>query len=325
MQGPVFLARLRSVATRACLLATVAIVAACSTDGMLDVRPAVDIGDTASIRPARVVAAPRTYAEPAAPQVASEPAAATADAGFNGGDPADMAAGAEDFDGRVEAALRAPAPSAPPQAQASVIRPVAPPRTYEAAFPRMSPRVEPSVSSEEAACRKELQRAGVRFEDMAPIRKSASCYIDNPVKVSSIGNVQMKPAATLTCRMALTFAQWTNKELVPSARWRYFTGIKAIRQGSSYSCRSIAGSRTPSAHSTGNALDVMAIELNNGKVIDVRKQGFFAFRAKKLLNNVRADGCEYFTTVLGPGYNYDHRNHFHFDLMERRNGRRACH
>jgi hypothetical protein len=39
---------------------------------------------------------------------------------------------------------------------------------------------------------------------------------------------------------------------------------------------------------------------------------------------VRADGCDYFTTVLGPGYDYDHRNHFHFDIMPRRNGYVAC-
>ena len=87
-----------------------------------------------------------------------------------------------------------------------------------------------------------------------------------------MGSVQMKPAATLTCQMALTFAEWTRSELVPNARWRYFSGVKTIRQGSSYSCRRIAGSRTQSAHSQGNALDVMAIELNNGKEIDVTRK-----------------------------------------------------
>ena len=80
-----------------------------------------------------------------------------------------------------------------------------------------------------------------------------------------------------------------------------------------------------SEHGKGNALDVMSIELNNGDDIDVRKPGLFAFRTRGFLNNVRADGCQYFTTVLGPGYNYDHRNHFHFDLAKRRNGRHACH
>ena len=103
------------------------------------------------------------------------------------------------------------------------------------------------------------------------------------------------------------------------------SGVKAIHQASSYSCRRIRGSRTMSAHSQGNALDIARIELDSGKRIGVRKPGFFRFREKGLLNNVRADACGYFSTVLGPGYDRDHRDHFHFDLMERRNGRKACH
>ena len=71
----------------------------------------------------------------------------------------------------------------------------------------------------------------------------------------------MKPAATLNCDMALTFARWTKNELVPSARYRYFSGVKTIHQGSSYSCRNIAGTHATSEHGKGNALDVMRIEL----------------------------------------------------------------
>ena len=100
--------------------------------------------------------------------------------------------------------------------------------------------------------------------------------------------------------------------------------MKTIHQGSSYSCRRIAGTTVASEHSKGNALDVMRIELKNGRDIKVQKQGLFAFRARGLLNTVRADGCSYFTTVLGPGYNADHADHFHFDIKERRNGYRAC-
>lgn len=334
MRGPFSGKRLR----RAALVAAISGLAltACSTESALDIRPSVDIGQTAGIQrapeqtfrettPRAFEPAVETYAAPqmpAQPDYSAEPnepgydetAAMSPAPDLNGGDPADG-----------EYFPQSTVEDEPEPAAQATIRPAVPRQTLLAGFPRVTPRFEPSVSTVEAACRKELKRAGVRFQDLPPIRNGNTCFIDNPVKVSAIGNVEMKPAATLTCQMALTFAKWTNKELVPSARWKYFTGIKAIRQGSSYSCRRIAGSRTPSAHSTGNALDVMAIQLNNGKVIDVRKQGLFAFRARGLLNNVRADGCEYFTTVLGPGYNYDHRNHFHFDLMERKNGRRACH
>jgi hypothetical protein len=194
-----------------------------------------------------------------------------------------------------------------------------------AAYPRVSPIERPSgLSADDLACRRDLKKLGVAFRELAPIDDGGACRIDHPVSVSAIGNIRMKPAATLNCEMAATFARWTKKELVPSARWRYMSGVRTIHQGSSYSCRRIAGTRVSSEHARGNALDVMRIELSNGKDIDVRKPGWFAFRQRGLLNNVRSEACDYFTTVLGPGYNYDHRNHFHFDIKPRKNGYRAC-
>ena len=70
--------------------------------------------------------------------------------------------------------------------------------------------------------------------------------------------------------------------------------------------------------------DGTRIELNSGRDIDVRKPGFFAFRQKRLLANLRKGGCEYFNTVLGPGYDRDHADHFHFDVKARKNGYVAC-
>jgi hypothetical protein len=217
-------------------------------------------------------------------------------------------------------------------AQTAAVQPpnietMAPPDPVMAAYPRLDdPVVAPPVAmpADEVECRRDLKRLRVEYRDLDPIH-DGSCGIDFPVEVSAIGNIEMKPAATLSCDMAATFSRWTRKELVPTARWRYFSGVKTIHQGSSYACRSIAGSGgTPSQHSLGNALDVMRIELSNGKDIDVRKPGWFAFRTRGFLNAVRADGCDYFSTVLGPGYNADHANHFHFDIMQRKNGYVAC-
>jgi hypothetical protein len=155
---------------------------------------------------------------------------------------------------------------------------LASPAAMVAAYPRFStPLAEPDamdMSAEEETCRKQLRRLGVTFQDLAPINEGGACTIDHPVKVSSLpGSVELKPAATLTCQMALAFATWTRSELTPSARWRYMSGVKTIHQGSSYSCRRIRGTSVASEHSKGNALDVMRIELRNGKDIDVRKPG----------------------------------------------------
>lgn len=231
-----------------------------------------------------------------------------------------------------------PAYAAAPVATAAVVPPrttglqtLVPSDPYLVGYPRMDAPAVPQLDGqttylppEEIDCRRELKRLKVAYTDLAPIREG-QCGIEHPVKVSAIGSVQMKPAATLSCAMALTFSQWTRSELVPSARRRYFTGVKTIHQGSSYSCRKIADSRgVLSEHGKGNALDIMRIELNSGRDIDVKKPGLFAFRQRGFLNTVRADGCQYFNTVLGPGYNYDHRNHFHFDIKQRRNNYVAC-
>jgi hypothetical protein len=312
------LARLRA----GTILAVLAIsAAACTTGSVLSLQPAVDVGPpTASIprMETAVAATPIETVSPPADTLARPAGTLEAQAEALAIPP----------EAPVESPVEAPVRTASASPRQGVgLQTLVPSDPYMAGYPRPDPPQAPEYNplpSDEVDCRRELKRMKVQFVDLAPIR-DGQCGIDHPVKVSAIGNVQMKPAATLTCAMALTFSQWTKNELVPSARRRYFSGIKTIHQGSSYSCRKIARSRTLSEHGKGNALDIMRIELNNGKDIDVKKPGFFSFRQRGFLNNVRGDGCQYFNTVLGPGYNYDHRNHFHFDIKQRRNNRVACH
>lgn len=282
---------------------TVAVVSACSTDNVLSLRPEVDVGTTTAAVPAGVsnLAPPAAVASSAEIMSRPEPV---------------VVAPVED-----EPVLSQPAPvdQAPVEPQL-----VGYPRVDDPSLSHAAPSAPDIMPADEVTCRQELKRLGVRFQELPQIDDGGLCKIDHPVKVSAIGSIEIKPAATLRCEMAATFALWTRRELAPAARTRYFSGVKTIHQGSSYSCRRIRGTRTASEHSKGNALDIMRIELNNGRDIDVRKPGWFAFRQRGFLNTVRSDGCDYFNTVLGPGYDYDHRNHFHFDIKERRSGYRAC-
>jgi len=281
----------RKLASLAGAGALLLLVAACTTGSVLSLEPAVDVGSSTASVPRFDQPAPHIESQPVP---SFEPAPQTA------------------------AVVRTPGAG---------LQTLVPSDPYLVGYPRMDQPVAPQdnfLPSDEVDCRRELKQLKVAYIDVQPIHEG-QCGIDHPVKVSAIGSVQMKPAATLTCAMALTFAQWTKNELVPSARRRYFSGVKTINQGSSYSCRKIADSRgVLSEHGKGNALDIMSIDLNNGKDIDVKKPGLFSFRQRGFLNNVRADGCQYFNTVLGPGYNYDHRNHFHFDIKQRRNNYVAC-
>jgi hypothetical protein len=179
----------------------------------------------------------------------------------------------------------------------------------------------------ETVCQRQLRRLGVQFSTPAPVVGPGSCGIASPIKVKSLsGGIDVVPDATLNCPMALAFAKWVKNELASAARVRYLAGIKSIHQMSSYSCRTMnskAGAPM-SEHSKGNAIDIGKIKLNNGKSIVVKRPGLFSFREKSLLNNVRAESCKYFTTVLGPGSDVNHADHFHFDLRKRKTSYRHC-
>ena len=169
----------------------------------------------------------------------------------------------------------------------------------------------------EVQCRRQLKRLGVSFTDIPTIRDNAHCGIQYPVKVSTLARgVALSPAATLNCQTALATAQWLQRDAGPAARARYLSGIREVKQMSSYSCRRIGGSGQWSEHSKGNALDIGAITLKNGRSVTVSRPGFFAFRAKGFLRSIRAQACNRFGTVLGPG-DRDHHDHFHFDLRQR--------
>ena len=181
----------------------------------------------------------------------------------------------------------------------------------------------------EVSCRAELRRLGVEFEDRPRIAPGGSCGIDYPVKLSGLsGNIDVKPAVTLNCQTTLAFAKWVKNELAPSARLRYLTGVRRITPLGGYSCRRMNNSsqryNPMSEHAKGNAIDIGAITLKDGHDIDVRKKGFFSMREGALLKSVRSDSCKYFNTVLGPGSNAEHWNHFHFDLRSRNGGKRYC-
>jgi len=194
---------------------------------------------------------------------------------------------------------------------------------------REQPWLRGAMPRSEVSCRAELRRLGVEFEDRPRISQGPSCGIDYPVKLSGLsGNIDVKPAVTLNCQTTLAFARWVKNELAPSARLRYLTGVKRIVPMGGYSCRRMNNSRQRynpmSEHAKGNAIDIGQIVLKDGHAISVRKKGLFSFREGGLLKAVRSDSCKYFNTVLGPGSNAEHWNHFHFDLRSRKSGRRYC-
>lgn len=221
----------------------------------------------------------------------------------------------------------APSRPKPEPEQVAMLRPNSPAGALES--PRMDAPADGPMPASEISCRRELQRMGVEFRDKPRISDGPSCGIDYPVELSGLsGDIDVKPSVTLNCQTTLAFAKWVKNELAPSSRLRYLTGVKTIEPLGGYSCRRMNNSRQRynpmSEHARGNAIDVGKFVLKNGHEIDVRKKGLFSFREGALLKAVRSDSCKYFNTVLGPGSNPEHWNHFHFDLRSRATGNRYC-
>src|SRR5690606_30785281 len=93
-----------------------------------------------------------------------------------------------------------------------------------------------------------------------------------------------------------------------------------------YSCRGMNGQRGAriSEHAFGNALDIAAFTLADGRKITVKDGWRGSAEEQGFLRDVQGAACDQFTTVLAPGSNVFHYDHIHVDLMRRSGGRAAC-
>jgi hypothetical protein len=101
-------------------------------------------------------------------------------------------------------------------------------------------------------------------------------------------------------------------------RW-FGNRVVEIKQISAYSCRGMNGNASAhiSEHAFGNALDIAAFTLADGRRITV-KEGWHGLPEEQgFLRDVQGAACRTFNTVLAPGSNVYHYDHIHVDLMRR--------
>lgn len=165
----------------------------------------------------------------------------------------------------------------------------------------------------------------------APPARSAAAPVQSPVPIgrsaiAALGPVEIKPAATLACPMVSALDRWIIDSVQPAARRWFRQPVVEIRQISAYSCRGMngqAGARI-SEHAFGNALDISSFTLADGRKITVKNGWRGSPEEQGFLRDVQGAACEQFNTVLAPGSNRFHYDHFHFDLMRRRSANRIC-
>lgn len=181
------------------------------------------------------------------------------------------------------------------------------------------------MPAEEVACRRRLRAAGTVFTEHEALADESGCSAPWPVSVSRLpGDVELRPDAVLTCAMAEATAGFVTTHAQPLARKELGQAIAAIDQVSAYVCRPRAESSRLSEHAFANALDWGGIELEDGNTLAVRHYRRSERRHARFMAALRKAACGPFKTVLGPGTDADHADHFHFDLARRRNGGTWC-
>src|SRR4051812_41253209 len=144
--------------------------------------------------------------------------------------------------------------------------------------------------------------------------------------VNTVGPVAIKPTATLACPIVSALDRWLADSVQPAAQRWFGVRVVEIRQISAYSCRGMNGNAHAhiSEHAFGNALDIAAFVLADGRRVTV-KDGWKGMPEEQgFLRDVQGAACQQFNTVLAPGSNVYHYDHIHVDLMRRASRRIIC-
>jgi hypothetical protein len=189
-----------------------------------------------------------------------------------------------------------------------------------------------AVAEARAACEPALEGKDIAWTPLAPLGKEGSCGAPAPVEVTAIAGVALVPSATLTCPMAAALHDWITRSVQPAAERDLKTRVVTIHTASSYVCRlrNNQASGKLSEHGRANALDMSGFAFARTKEVTVADgwggllQKIGLSRKGGFLEDIRKDACGHFTTVLGPGSDAYHGDHFHVDALQRKNGWRIC-
>ena len=165
-----------------------------------------------------------------------------------------------------------------------------------------------------------LARLGVESSPLAQI-SDGDCGVEAPVAISGLegGTVDFIPKAIISADLAETIAGFVATEVQPAAIGNFGNRVTALRIAASYACRTrdyIKGAKL-SEHAFGNAIDISAFKVN-GRWIEVKTEWGGIGPEGIFLKQVRSAACGPFTTVLGPGSDSFHTDHFHLDRAKRR-------
>lgn len=166
------------------------------------------------------------------------------------------------------------------------------------------------------ACRVILERSSIGFVSYEATGEGA-CRRNDRLSLTRAPLSPSSPQAS--CAVAAGFAMWFSQSVEPAAREILGSGIARIQHLGTYNCRRINGAKNGawSEHATGNAIDISAFILEDGRRISVLEDWQSGDLKGRFLRAVRDGACGTFGTVLSPDYNAAHADHFHLDQQKR--------
>ena len=178
--------------------------------------------------------------------------------------------------------------------------------------PSPTPDAEPPLAStsamdesDRAQCVSELVSKKVVFEQPKEATREG-CRLSAPVSLTLVatqfGDVSLPAKPSMLCSFGLKFTDWVRDVAAPLTF--AYTGQKLaeIETGPGFACtaRYDKPGALPSEHAKGDAIDVMSFVLTDKRRVTVKALG-------PLVGALRMTACGYFTTVLGPGADPQHK------------------
>lgn len=165
--------------------------------------------------------------------------------------------------------------------------------------------------------------------------QDAACAVVEPVVVEAMTlrttgeplRITVQPPVTVSCAMATSVGKWLETSVQPLAKGYFTRELTSLRVGGGHECRrrNRSANGPLSEHSTGQALDIFAFVVGDGKsdgTIVVEKP--HDANQEHFLAAIRQSACGAFMTSLGPGSDAAHANHLHVDIQPRRASSRFC-
>jgi hypothetical protein len=171
-----------------------------------------------------------------------------------------------------------------------------------------------------------FERGGIALP-VAADSGDGACTIKDPVTFRAIsmpagGQVELDSAITVTCAFAVEILDWVRNDL-PGILSRENGSLSGLTGVGGHACRprnGVPGGQI-SEHATGNALDLGALRLADGRTLSLVSTDA---AARTLREALKTGTCARFRTVLGPGSDASHKDHLHLDMRQRPRNYKIC-